>query len=77
MVDKSLNFSFVGLISNLASLDQMYLPDGFHNQDNLNGHQTSLLRRLQAQTLPDATSPKVKIHPFSKIAVTFEPLMQF
>ena len=32
---------------------------------------TALLRRLQVQTLPDATPPEGKIHPFSKIAVTF------
>ena len=32
--------------------------------------ETSLLLRLQAQTLPDATPPIGKIHPFSKIAVT-------
>ena len=31
---------------------------------------TSLLRRLQAQALPDATQPIGKIHPFNKIAVT-------
>ena len=37
----------------------------------------SLLRRMQAQTLPDATSQKGKIHPFSKMAVTFEPMMRF
>ena len=36
---------------------------------------TSLLSRLQAQTLPDATPPIGKIHPFSKMDVTFEPLM--
>jgi len=39
--------------------------------------QTSLLRRLQAQTLPDATPPIGKIYPFIKMAVTFEPAMQF
>ena len=38
---------------------------------------TSLLRRLQAQTLPDEAPPMDKIHPFSKIAVTFEPELQF
>ena len=38
---------------------------------------TSLLRRLQAQTLPDEAPPIGKIHPFTKIAVTFEPLMGF
>ena len=31
-----------------------------------------LLRRLQAQILPDATPPIGKIHPFSKIVVTLE-----
>ena len=30
-----------------------------------------------AQTLPDATPPVGKIHPFRKIAVTFEPIQQF
>ena len=39
--------------------------------------QTSLLRRLQAQTLPNATPPIGKIYPFSKMAVIFEPVMQF
>ena len=39
--------------------------------------ETSLLRRLQAQTLPDATPPIGKIYPFSKMTVTFEPLMGF
>ena len=38
---------------------------------------TSLLRRLQAQTLPDEAPPLGKIHPFSKIAVTFGPIQQF
>ena len=33
---------------------------------------TSLLRRLQAQTLPDATPSLGKIPPFTKIAVTFD-----
>ena len=36
---------------------------------------------LQVQTLPDATPPIGKIHPFtkgfSKMGVTFEPLMGF
>ena len=38
---------------------------------------TSLLRRLQAQTLPDEAPPEGKIHPFSKIAITFEPIQWF
>ena len=36
---------------------------------------TSLLCRLQVQTLPDEAPPMAKINPFSKIAVTFEPVM--
>ena len=39
--------------------------------------QTSLLRRLQAQTLPKEAPPIGKIHPFSEMAVTFEPLLGF
>ena len=38
---------------------------------------TSLLRRLQAQTLPDAAPPIGKIHPFSKMAATCEAMMRF
>ena len=40
-------------------------------------YETSLLRRLQEQTLPDEVPPMGKIHPFSKIAVTLEPVMRF
>ena len=39
--------------------------------------QTSLLHMVQAQTLPDEAPQVGKIHPFSKIAVTFEPIQQF
>ena len=35
---------------------------------------TSLLRRLQVQTLPNDAPLVGKIHPFRKIAVTFEPI---
>ena len=38
---------------------------------------TSLLRRPQVQTLHDTTQPIGKIHPFIKIAITFEPAMRF
>ena len=31
---------------------------------------------VKAQTLPDATPPVGKIHPFIKMAVTFEPIQQ-
>ena len=43
----------------------------------LNCMKTSLLRKLQTQTHPDEAPPMGKIHPFSKIAVTFEPVMRF
>ena len=39
--------------------------------------QKSQLRRLPAQTLPDATPPLGKINLFSKIAVTFESILGF
>ena len=38
---------------------------------------TSLLRRLQAQSLSDATPPIGIINQFRKIAVTFEPSIKF
>ena len=38
---------------------------------------TSLLCRLQAQTLPNATPPICIIHLFNKSPVTFEPAMSF
>ena len=38
---------------------------------------TRLLRRLQAQTLPGEAPPIGKIHPFGRIAVSFEPEMRF
>ena len=40
-------------------------------------YKRSLLRRLQAQTLPDATPLIGSIYQFCKIAVTFEPKQQF
>ena len=39
--------------------------------------EASLLRRLQTQTLPDEAPPIGKIHPFSNIAASFEPVIQF
>ena len=39
--------------------------------------ETSLLRRLQAQTLPNEAPPIGKMHPFGKMAVNFQPLMGF
>ena len=46
------------------------------------GHQllseeTSLLRRLQAQTLPDEAPTVGKIYLLSKTSVTFEPIQRF
>ena len=46
--------------------------------DNIrNFEETSLLCRLQEPTLPDEAPPIGKILRFSKMAVTFEPLMGF
>ena len=44
---------------------------------SLKFEQTSLLRRLQAQTLPDEAPPIGKIHSFSKMALTFKLLWDF
>ena len=38
---------------------------------------TILLRMLQGRPSPDEAPPMGKIHPFSKTAVTFEPMMGF
>ena len=38
---------------------------------------TSLPRRLQVRTLPNATPPIGNINPVSKIGVTVEPMMRF
>ena len=57
---------------------------GYHKSDNTRSCdpkrrekklRTSLLQRLQAQNLPDATPPKGKIHPFRPMTITFDPLM--
>ena len=32
---------------------------------------------MQARTLPDATPPLGKLPPFTKIAVTFDPMKRF
>ena len=42
-----------------------------------NGEKKSLLRRLKAQTLPDATPSIGKIHFLSKMVVPYKPLMGF
>ena len=36
-----------------------------------------LAAQAAGQTLPDATPPIGKIYSFTKMAVTFEPVMQF
>ena len=45
-----------------------------HNTGNNNVFTTSLLRRLQGRPSPAEAPPIGQIHPFSKIAITFEPL---
>ena len=51
--------------------------DSRDKSDISDSNETSLLRMLQAQTLPDEAPPVGKINLFSKIAVTFEPIQQF
>ena len=59
----------------VPNISNPILPKGLKYLWQLLEWKTSLLRRLQAQTLPDATPPIGKINPSSKIAVTFEPMM--
>ena len=49
-----------------ATFDQRFKS---HNKFLKNNH--------AAAGMPDATPPRGKFHPFSKMAVTFEPAMQF
>ena len=49
----------------------------YHKIKKQEEEKTSLLRRLQAQTLPNEAPPEGKIRLFRKIAVTFEPIQQF
>ena len=58
--------------SYIADLPQIttYTTETFGNYS-----QTNLLHRLHTQTLPDSTPPIGNIHPSSKIALTFEPMM--
>ena len=58
-------------------LSNWYLRATLSASNTLNYLKTSLLRRLQAQTLPNATPPTGKIYPFTNMAVTFEPEMRF
>ena len=52
-------------------------PFGGIIKEILSSYKTSLLCRLQTQTLPDEAPIIGKIHCFSKMAITFEPLMGF
>ena len=44
---------------------------------SLASQETSLLRRLQGKPSPAEAPPMGKIHPFSKMTITFEQLMRF
>ena len=65
-----------GKIHAVPSWHLLTQPQGWRKSDR-SSLLTSLLRRLQAQTLTDAAPPVGKIHPFSKIAVILEPVMWF
>ena len=45
------------------------------DEENVNGNKPAV--QAAGHTLPDATPPVGKIHTFSKITVTFEPIQQF
>ena len=47
----------------------MNLRDVYVLVNNIIAYKTSLLHRLQVQTIPDATPPIGKNHPFSKMTV--------
>ena len=51
----------------------------FNDTGTANGCKGGDLKVLatQTQTLPDAIPPIGQVHPFSKMAVTFEPLKEF
>ena len=80
----SLNFHSKSLIQ---FLETSFRTNGVFQTLNLNfffqmrsfhrSERTSLLHRLKTQTLPNGIPPIGKLHPFSKIAVTVEPMMQF
>jgi hypothetical protein len=69
---KPLVLTFCSLTQSLRWAPTIWKDSGF-----VIFQETSLLRRLQAQTLPDEAPPIGKIHPFSKMAITFEQLMGF
>ena len=58
----------------LSSCNRLSCLDCLQNRWKL--HTTSQLSRLQTQPLRDATQPIWKIHPFSKMCVIFEPMIQ-
>ena len=49
----------------------------FAQKKSVNPQELFFLRRVEAQTLPNTTAPISRMHPFSIIAVAFEPMIQF
>ena len=75
---KQINIQTFQLIERIGSESRFVEKTSVYMIRHVRGPQdclikTSLLRRLQAQTLPEAP-PVGKIHQFSKIAVTVEPI---
>ena len=64
-----------GKIHAVPSWHLLTQPQGWRKSDR-SSLLASLLRRLQAQTLTDATSRIVKINPFRIFVVKFEPIMR-
>ena len=73
---QSFIIGYMVLVSEQAPRSTQYLDISGKRFRKYPSKKTSLLRRLQAQTLPDATLPIGKINPFSKIAITFDPVMK-
>ena len=61
-----------------TSSDSVFLPLTSHQKKGRLPYNTTPITSLAAGTDPSNATPLVvKIHPFSKRAVTVEPLMQF
>ena len=82
--NNNISFSYKNLYRICFSLGQYLFPWNtfiWNIKNNIKDTwvliKTSLLRKLQSHTLPVETPPVGKIHPFSKTAVFFGPMMQF
>ena len=63
--------------SNMDQNDKSVLISKTKKKQGTSGDQDLLQAAVQAQTLSNASPPTGKTHPFSKIALTLKPVMQF